>query len=56
MKLKYSKLNNALKIKENYEKMKSSHLEKLGTLILKNEEKFQKLKNKKINNNFLKHF
>lgn len=44
------------KIKENYDKTKSSHLEKLGTVMLKNEEKFRKLKEKKISNNFLKQF
>jgi hypothetical protein len=44
------------KIKEDYGKIKSSHLERLGTTMLKNEEKFRKLKDKKINNNFLKHF
>ena len=44
------------KIKDNYKKIKSTHLEKLGSKILKNEEKFRKLKDKKINNNFLKHF
>jgi hypothetical protein len=44
------------KIKEDYNKIKSSHLERLGTVMLKNEEKFRKLKDKKINNNFLKNF
>jgi hypothetical protein len=44
------------KIRDNYKKIKSIHLEKLGSKILKNEEKFRKLKEKKINNNFLKHF
>ena len=44
------------KISDNYKEIKSTHLEKLGSKILKNEEKFRKLKEKKINNNFLKHF
>lgn len=44
------------RIKDNYKEIKSIHLEKLGSKILKNEEKFRKLKEKKINNNFLKHF
>lgn len=56
MKLEYSKSFNIDHIKENYEKIKSLHLEKLGSSILKNEEKSKKLKNKKINNNFLKYF
>ena len=44
------------KIRDNYKEIKSIHLEKLGSKILKNEEKFRKLKDKKISNNFLKHF
>jgi len=44
------------KIRDNYKEIKSTHLEKLGSKILKNEEKFRKLKDKKISNNFLKHF
>jgi hypothetical protein len=44
------------KIKEDYDKIKSSHLERLGTTMLKNKKKFCKLKDKKINNNFLKYF
>jgi hypothetical protein len=44
------------KIKDNYKEIKSLHLEKLGSKILKNEEKFRKLKEKKISNNFLKQF
>ena len=44
------------KIRDNYKEIKSTNLEKLGSKILKNEEKFRKLKEKKINNNFLKHF
>ena len=39
-----------------YETQKSKHLEKLASQILKNDEKMQKLKEKKINNNFLKYF
>jgi hypothetical protein len=56
MKLKYHKKHNISEIKENYEKVKSLHLEKLGSAILKNDEKLKKLKDKKINNNFLKYF
>ena len=44
------------KIRNNYKEVKSSHLEKLGSKMLRNDEKFKKLKDKKINNNFLKHF
>jgi hypothetical protein len=44
------------KIRDNYKEIKSTHLEKLGSKILKNEEKFRKLKDKKISNNFLKQF
>ena len=44
------------KIRDNYKEVKSSHLEKLGSKMLSNDEKFKKLKDKKINNNFLKHF
>jgi hypothetical protein len=44
------------KIRDNYKEVKSSHLEKLGSKMLRNDEKFKKLKDKKINNNFLKHF
>ena len=39
-----------------YEAQKARHLEKLASQILKNDEKMQKLKEKKINKNFLKHF
>jgi hypothetical protein len=39
-----------------YEAQKTRHLEKLASQILKNDEKMQKLKEKKINKNFLKHF
>lgn len=44
------------KIRDNYKEVKSSHLEKLGSKMLRNDEKFKKLKEKKINNNFLKYF
>jgi hypothetical protein len=39
-----------------YEEIKSFHLEKLATKMLKNDEKFRKLKEKNINGNFLKNF
>jgi len=41
---------------KDYDKIKSRHLEKLATKMLKNDEKFQKLKNKNINPDFLKSF
>jgi len=44
------------KIINSYPKIKSSHLEKLATKMLKNDEKFRKLKEKKISDNFLKNF
>jgi hypothetical protein len=56
MKLEYYKKYNIYEIRENYEKIKSLHLEKLGDTILKNDKKLKKLKDKKINNNFLKYF
>jgi len=44
------------KLINSYSEIKSSHLEKLGSKMLRNEEKFRKLKEKKINGNFLKEF
>ena len=44
------------KLLNDYEVQKSIHLEKLATKMLKNDEKLQKLKNKKINTKFLKLF
>ena len=41
---------------KDYDRQKSEHLDKLATKMLKNDELNQKLKNKKINNNFLKLF
>ena len=41
------------KIVNNYKDTKNKHLEKLGTKMLKRDEKFSKLKDKKINNNIL---
>lgn len=43
-------------IVKDYENQKASHLEKLATRVLKNDEKIQKLKEKKLNTNFLKLF
>lgn len=40
----------------NYSQQKSEHLNRLATKMLKNDEKMQKLKQKKINNQFLKLF
>jgi len=44
------------KIIDDYYTFKSKHLEKLGVKILKADEKFRKLRDKKINDNFLKNF
>ena len=41
---------------KDYDRQKSEHLDKLASRMLKNDEKMQKLKEKKINNNFLKLF
>jgi len=41
---------------KDYDKQKSEHLDKLATKMLKNDDKTQKLKEKKINTNFLKLF
>jgi len=44
------------KITTDYDKQKERHLEKLGTKSLATDEKFRKLKDKKINGDFLKNF
>ena len=44
------------KLLRDYENQKAKHLEKLASQILKNDEKMQKLKEKNINKDFLKHF
>ncbi len=44
------------KIVRDYDKQKERHLEKLGTKSLATEEKFRKLKDKKMKGNFLKNF
>ena len=41
------------KIVNNYKDTKNKHLEKLATKMLKRDEEFSKLKDKKINNNIL---
>jgi len=41
---------------KDYGKQKSEHLDRLATKMLKNDKKVQKLKEKKINTNFLKLF
>lgn len=41
---------------KDYEAQKRKHLEKLATIMLKNDEKMQKLKGKKININILNLF
>ena len=44
------------KIVKNYDKQKGVHLERLATKMLKNDEKMNKLKNKKINPDYLNLF
>lgn len=44
------------KIVNDYEKIKSNHLEKLASKMLKDDEKNQKLKKISINKDFLKNF
>jgi ribosome recycling factor len=44
------------KIINDFNKQKSKHVEKLATQMLKKDEQFQKLKEKKIDTNFLKLF
>jgi hypothetical protein len=44
------------KLVKDYDRQKSEHLDKLATRMLKNDEKTQKLKDKKISTNFLKLF
>ena len=44
------------KIVNDFNKQKSRHVEKLATQMLKKDEQFQKLKEKKIDTNFLKLF
>jgi hypothetical protein len=51
-----AKNKNHDKLVKDYGKQKSEHLDKLATKMLKNDEKAQKLKEKKISTNFLKLF
>lgn len=44
------------KIVNDYDKQKSKHLEKLATKSLDTDDKLRKLKDKKINGDFLKNF
>jgi len=44
------------KIVKDFDKQKARHVEKLATQMLKKDEQFQKLKEKKIDTNFLKLF
>ena len=44
------------KLVKDYEGQKAEHLEKLASQMLKNDEKMQRLKETKINMNFLKLF
>lgn len=50
------KRNKHSKLVNDYDKQKEKHLEKLATKMLENEEKANKLKNKKIKGNFLDKF
>ena len=54
--LSMAKNKNHDKLVKDYDKQKSEHLDKLATKMLKNDERAQKLKGKKINTNFLKLF
>tara|TARA_Y100000034_G_C6527753_1_gene227345 strand:- start:69 stop:251 length:183 start_codon:yes stop_codon:yes gene_type:complete len=55
-KIPFLKHHNHDKIINDYGSAKKKHLEKLATKMLKKDEEFSKLKNKKINNNFLNLF
>ena len=44
------------KLVKDYDRQKSEHLDKLATQMLKNDDKNQRLKDKKINTNFLNLF
>ena len=44
------------KIVKDFDNQKANHVEKLATQMLKKDEQFQKLKEKKIDTNFLKLF
>jgi hypothetical protein len=50
------KASNHDNIVKNYKATKQKHLEKLATKIIKRDEKFSKLKEKKISNNVLNLF
>tara|TARA_Y100000385_G_scaffold281523_1_gene334470 strand:+ start:460 stop:633 length:174 start_codon:yes stop_codon:yes gene_type:complete len=50
------KRNKHSKLVNDYDKQKEKHLEKLATKMLENEEKANKLKDKKIKGNFLDKF
>ena len=41
---------------DDYDKQKAKHLEKLGTKSLATDEKFRKLRDKKVKGDFLKNF
>tara|TARA_R110000751_G_scaffold176825_1_gene283104 strand:- start:487 stop:660 length:174 start_codon:yes stop_codon:yes gene_type:complete len=55
-KIKNIKRNNHDKIVNDYEKIKSKHLEKLANKILKDEEKRDNLRSKNINGDFWNKF
>ena len=50
----YNKKHNS--IVKDYDNQKSKHMDKLASQILKNDEKAQQLKSKKIKGDFLKNF
>lgn len=50
----YNKKHNS--IVKDYDNQKSKHMDKLASQILKNDEKTQRLKSKKIKGDFLKNF
>jgi hypothetical protein len=52
-KIKSIKKKKHEKIVNDFEKSKQNHLERLATKMLKKDEMFSKLKEKKINSNFL---
>ena len=51
-----AKNKNHDRLVKDYDKQKSEHLDKLASKMLKNDEKMQKLKEKRISTNFLKLF
>ena len=54
--MKKSKKQIHKEIVEDYDKVKSNHLEKLASKMLKEDEKFERLRKKKIKGDFLDKF